>query len=175
LKTASLIILILAIAVFYSIPTMYEAVIEHKLNQTSHRIIKDMLDARQQAIKTGNPAALVFNTEENSYAVFDNGKETKKVLLKDINKAIVFYTGIFQDGISLADNSVTFDKYGICDIHSDDKRPAYADSIYLIHKRDQAKNLLERIVRIYINKENCSISQLKVKKLNDQGELVFGE
>jgi hypothetical protein len=175
LKIASLIILIVAIALSYLAPTVYEAYIEHKLNKITQRIMGDMLVARKQAIKTGNPTGLVFNVAENSYTVLDNDKEVKKVVLNDITGSIVFYKGLFTDGISLADNKIIFNKDGVCDIHINSQDVKNSDSIFLIHKRDEAKNILERIVRIYINKDDCSIVSFKVKSVTPSGELVFGD
>lgn len=175
MKIASLIILVITIAISYSVPTVYEAFIEYKLNKTSQVIMEDMLSARKQAMKTGDTISMVFDMEKNSYVLFDNDKEIKKRELKDISKSVVFYKGLYTDGISLTGNKIVFNKDGVCDVHVNAEKIEDADSIFLIHKRDEAKNILERIVRIYVNKDDCSLVLLKVQSVTAAGELIFGK
>jgi len=173
-------VLLLSILIAYTAPTFYEAYIEHKVLHVARNIASDIIWARRESIKSGKNYGVVFIKGENpGYYIFMDrdakGKFdttdfiSKKESLNNISSDIKFSDAFDDKGVVLKDYTYVFNGGAV---------PAQQltqgeDSIFLINKRDEEKGLMDRMVRIYINKATNDIKILRVKGKTKNGDVIF--
>ena len=177
-----IVLLVLSIFIVFTVPTFYEAHVEHTVLTVSREVASDLIWARSTSIKTGKDYGVVFIMGgEPGYHVFldknGNGKfdasdiVARTVEFKDINKHVKF-SGAFDDkGVVFTDNTFIFRGDG----KLDQTGTAGYDSVFIINDSDERKGIMERTIRVYVDRSNNDIQILMVTGKTDDGDIIFGE
>ena len=158
------------ILVVYAIPTFYEAATEKRILKTARLITKDLIETRYLCLSKGTEYSVTFITDQRpGYSIHSGDKLLKTVYLDKTDSDIVFSSLFNNKGVVLENNTIIFKPV------RDDKTPVAEgyDSIFLNDRTKEFKKDLNSIVRIYINKNSYEIKLLKVKKVTDDGDIVF--
>jgi len=171
-RTFAIVLFILSIFIAYSAPIFYEAYVEHTVLKASRHIASDLIWARRLSIRTGKNYGVKFIKGENPgyFIFFENpSKVIKSVRLKDINSHVKFYNAFDDKGVALVDNTFTFIGQG----RSEQQTVPGQDSIFLINDSDESRGLTDRVVRVYIDRDNNNIKLLRVTEKTDAGDYIF--
>ena len=164
-------LLLLSILIAYTVPTFYEAYVEHKVLHVARQVASDMIWARRQSIKSGKDYGITFIKGQNpGYSIFSGDFISKKESLSDINDGVKFSDAFDDKGVALKDNKYVFSG-GVASTTQPITQGE--DSIFLISKSDEEKGIMERVVRIYINKTTNDIKILRVKGKTVNGDVIF--
>ena len=174
-------LLLLSILVAYTVPTFYEAYLEHKVLHVARHMASDIIWARRESIKTGKNYGVVFIKGQNpGYYIFmdrdGNGKfdasdfVSKKETLNNINSDVKFSDFFDDKDVVFKDNTYVFSGAGFTT--PKESSQGY-DSIFLVNSSDQEKGIMERLVRIYINRNTNDIKILRVKGKTPKGDVIF--
>ncbi|MFH1223289.1 MAG: hypothetical protein V1647_02975 [Pseudomonadota bacterium] len=169
-------VLLFAVIVVYSIPTINEAVIEKKVIKTARIVATDIINARLKAVQTKQAYGIIFiKTPTPAYKIFididwdgifdGEDKLVKEVFLSSIEKGVI-YSKMFDDkGVVLKDDTFVF---GV-------EKQNSGDSQFFIYDKDEQKQRAQNAIRVYIDPASENVKLLIVKELTKDGDLVFDE
>ena len=163
-------LLLLSILIAYTVPTFYEAYVEHKVLRVARHIASDVIWARRESIKSGKNYGVVFIKGQNpGYSIFSGDFISKKESLNNISSDVKFSDAFDDKGVALKDNTYVFNGGAV----TAQQLTQGEDSIFLVDKKDEEKGIMDRMVRIYINKATNDIKILRVKVKTSNGDVIF--
>ncbi|MCX6111753.1 MAG: hypothetical protein NTY22_00470 [Proteobacteria bacterium] len=182
MKVIVIVLLLFLVLLAYEAPTFYEAYIEHDVLRVSRNIASDLIWARRQSIKTSNNYGVVFIKGQNpGYYIFidkdNNGKfdmndtVIKTVNLKDISSYVKFSNAFDDKDVVFMENTFVFNSLPQ---PLQQSAPGH-DSIFLINKNDDVKGVMERMIRVYVDKTTNDIKILRIKETTDKGDIIFAD
>jgi hypothetical protein len=171
-----IVLLVLSIFTVFATPTFYEAYIEHTVLKASRQV------ARMASVKTGTDHGVAFiRGQEPGYRIFvdknSNGKfdpddaVVRTVALEGINRSIKFSSAFDDKGVIFTDDTFVFRGDG----KSDQTGVTGHDSIFIVNSSDDRKGVMERVIRVYVDRSNNDIQILRVTGKTGDGDIIFGE
>lgn len=156
----------------YSVPTFYEACTHKKIIKVARTMSEDLLQARLISLKgTEAVSVRLIRTGRQGYVISSGTKVIKTVYLDQIEPSVVYSSLFDKKAAVIEGDSFVFNKVR----EPGAKGPEGHDSIFFNRKLDEAKGLLNNIVRIYIDKGSYNIKLFRVYEVKDNGDLVFKE